>query len=1036
VSEISALIDVLGRWWADPTLTGLRRLPARATTTAYPDDGAARRGGSPWTLDLCGDWSFHLVGRPEEAPPGWAVPEPDPGWPAVEVPGCWTRQHVGDQPRYTNVVMPFGGDPPEVPSRNPTGLYRRPFDLPPHWSGRRTIVHVAGAESAAALWCNGRFAGLMTDSRLPTEIDLTPLVHEGRNLLAVMVVRWSAGTWVEDQDHWMHGGIHRGVHLRSAEATSLADVSVRALLGTDLASGSLEVTARVAGDGAGWRVDASLETLGGRRVWSSGAMVAVPVFDASSHLDAMASAYRYPGPAARLEAEVGKIRPWSPEDPHRYRLLVRLRDRRGAVSEVVPLLVGFRRVEISGAELLLNGVAVPIAGVNRHDHHPERGKALTADELREEVAAIKRAGMNAIRTAHYPPDAALLDACDELGLWVLCEANLESHARWSELAHDPGYQRAFVERVQRMVLTHRNHPSIIAWSLGNESGEGPAHHAAAAWARSADPTRFVHYEGGVRTRWREDPASVGASPTTDVVCPMYPAVGDLERWATASDRDAPLIMCEYSHAMGNSNGGLADYWALIEHHHGLQGGFIWDWRDQGLAATDAEGRFFWAVGGAFGDEPNDAAFCCNGLVGPDGTPHPAVEEHRWLTRPVTVERAGTRLVVRNRRSFADLGDLRARAAVEVDGVELSAWELSLPPVPPGETVAQELDLPPLPAGREGHLTVTWSLRRSTGWARAGHVVAWDQLPLVLDEPAEPLPRPSAPPAAAVTALADGADSGPTAVRFDPRSGLLVELRHHGRQLVVEGPRLALWRAPTDNDGVSLGPLAGVAGVRPGWLVLGLDALAHEPLGFEIGSQAGAVRATSEHRWRGRDGFAVEHRQVVEVDPSGAVRFEEDVRIPTGVTDLPRVGVRFALVPELEQLRWYGPGPWETYPDRRNAPVGRWEQSVTDQYVAYVTPQHHGSHVEARWAELVDGHGSGLRLDLDGLTFDASHYPVGRLTAATTLAELRPVPEIHVHVDAKLRGVGTAACGPDTTEVVGGGRHRFTWAIRPLPLSQT
>jgi beta-galactosidase len=1031
-------IDGLGRWWADPELTGLRRLPATATTTAHPDDGGARLGGAgPWTLDLGGDWPFLLVDRPEDAPAGWNDPDPshDRLWSPIEVPGCWTMQGTGDPPRYTNVVMPFAGDPPSVPDRNPTGLYRRRFELPPGWEGRRTILRLAGIESAAAVWCNGHLMGVVTDSRLPSELDLTPAVLSGENLLAVMVVRWSAGTWVEDQDHWIHAGIHRSVHLRSAATTSLDDVRVDATLAPDLATGSLEVRASVTGPAAGWTVAATLEALDGEPIWSGQAPV--PGFDASSHLAAMADAYQFDGPTAVLSATVDTVRPWSTEDPARYRVLVRLHDPAGTVQEVVAVVTGFRRVEIRGAELLLNGAPVPIAGVNRHDHHPERGKVLTAAEQRDEVAAIKRAGMNAIRTAHYPPDTALLDACDELGLWVLCEANLESHARLAQLVHDRRYEPVFVERVRRMVLTHRNHPSIIGWSLGNEAGEGPAHHAAAAWVRATDPTRFVHYEGGVRSAWRRDPATAGRSATTDVLCPMYPSLGDLERWAGRTENDAPLIMCEYSHAMGNSNGGLDRYWELIERRHGLQGGFVWDWRDQGLAASDDAGRPFWAVGGAYGDEPNDAAFCCNGLVGPDGAPHPAVEEHRWLTRPVTVELAGTgsgtvRLAIHNRRWFTDLADLIATATVEVDGVDVATWPLAPPPVGPRDRVDHELELPPIPPGQEGHLTINWSLAAATGWAPSHHLVAWDQFPLDVEPPRRPRPAPST--RAPVEALPGGARCGPLTARFDESSGLLADLRLDDRPLLAEGPRLSLWRAPTDNDGVSIGPGAGVAGVRPRWLALGLDALVHEPAGLELTADGGAVTVTGSHRWHGNAGFVAVHRQRVRIDPTGVIAFDEEVDLPAEITDIPRVGVGLALTAGLERLRWYGPGPWETYPDRWRAPVGRWEGSVAEQLVAYVTPQHHGSHRATRWVELTGEDGRGIRVVLDGLTFDASHYPVEHLTAATTLAELEPVPEIHLHLDARIRGVGTAACGPDTTELVGGGHHRFSWTMEPIGIS--
>lgn len=1005
-SEIGLLVDVLGRWWEDPHQAGLRRLTASASV---PLDAE-----SDHVHDLAGDWDFLLTDSPLAAPSGWTVDARSPGWTSVAVPGCWTRQDVGDHPHYTNIVMPWGGDPPSVPEHNPTGLYRTTFTRPRGWAKRRTILHVGGAESTAAVWCNGEFVGLMTDSRLPSEFDLTRHVSAGRNTLALMVIRWSAATWIEDQDHWFHAGLHRRIFLRSVAPTSLADVRVTAQLNDDL-SGALDIAARVDGPGAGWRLDTRLETLGGRGVKASTASAPLSQFDDSGHFEAMIDAYRHPGPLAHTSVIIHDVRSWSDESPHRYRAIVRLVDADGVVHDERRIVTGFRRVEVRGAELLLNGAPVLIAGVNRHDHHHVTGKMLTDQELRDDVLNIKRCGFNAVRTSHYPPDPVVLDTCDEIGLWVVCEANVESHARWEEVVHDARFETAFVERVQRTVATHWNHPSIIGWSLGNEAGDGPAHHAAAAWVRATDSSRFVQYEGGVMRRYRDRTGFVAdwQSGATDIECPMYPEVAQLERWATEAEPDKPLIMCEYSHAMGNSNGNLADYWAAIERNQGLQGGFIWDWRDQGLIAVDDDGREFFAYGGGFGDEPNDAAFCCNGMVGPDGTPHPAVEEHRWLTRPVRCRLVGPasdpQLEVGNRRSFTDLADLVGRVRVEVDGRQVDSWRVSPIDVGPGASALVDLDLAALD-GREAFVTVTWSQRRATAWAASGHVVAWDQIavPTTGTRPTPTIPRTSV-----------------VAPTFDA-SGLLSGITIDGEQIMSSPPTLSIWRPPTDNDGVLVGPGARLAGATRRWLAWGLDRLERGDVSIVDDGEV----VTIEHTWMSSANLTFAHVQRIHVGV-GAIRFDEEVIVPDDVDDLPRVGVSFHVPAAFETVRWYGPGPWETATDRRAAPVGVWESTVSDQFVPYVTPQHHGSHVDTRWLELTDGSGRGLRLDLDGLTFDVSHHTVEHLTEANTVNELRPTPETHVHIDAALRGVGTAACGPDTTEIVSGGTFRFGWTVRSV-----
>lgn len=995
--EFAELVAVLGRWWEDPALTGLRRLPASTRAGRVPS------ADDLYTRDLGGTWSFRLLDRPTAAPPGWTTADPR-GWDRIAVPGCWTTQGFGDLPQYTNVVMPFAGDPPHVPADNPTGLYRTTFRRPAGWARRRTILHMGGAESCCAVWCNGAFVGVATDSRLPSEFELTEHVRAGANDLAVMVIRWSAHTWMEDQDHWHHAGLERRVYLRSVPPVALADVRLTAGL-DDAASGTVDVAAivdwgqRLADPPAGYRVRA--------RVGRVSATAPVSVLDVTSHVTAHLDAYRHPGPRANLALRVPSVRPWSHEDPHRYRVTVELLDPTGEVVDEYESKVGFRSVEIRGAELLLNGVPLLIAGVNRHDHHPVTGKTLTDAELRDDVLNIKRCGFNAVRTSHYPPDPVVLDTCDEVGLWVVLEADVETHARIRELSHDRRYEHQYLERVRRAVQTHWNHPAIVGWSLGNEAGYGPAHAAAAAWVRATDPSRFVQYEGAVMDRWRgsafvhEWPAASGAG-ATDVECPMYAPVERLVEWATrAGDPDKPLILCEYSHAMGNSNGGLADYWAAFEQHHGLQGGFIWDWKDQAWALTDPDGRPYWGYGGVFGDEPNDSVFCNNGIVNANGVPRPAVEEHRWLTRPIGTAVVGRTLHVTNRRAFTGTADLVGTVTIEVEGVECHRETLAPLDIAAGETARVKLQKGrPIPGG-ERVTTVTWAQRNANAWAPRGHVVAWDQ-------------------AVSGTRRATSA----TAAVERPRS-LHATLANIGLQTQ---PQLALWRAPLDNDGIQAGPFAGLSDPLRRWHEWGLDRLtASAP---EVRERGGAwVIATT---WTTAGGPAVEHVQRVTSRPDGCVHFSEDVRIPAELSDLPRVGVWFALPARYDRLRWYGRGPWETMPDRAHAPLGVWSATVAAQLVDYPWPQHHGSHVDTRWFELIDGRGRGVRVDLDGLTFDASPYSVAQLTEARTLAELRPSDRVYVHIDAALRGAGTGACGPDTTAVVQPGRYRFSYTLQPLP----
>ena len=682
-------------WWCRPELTELHRLPSRAPLPTADE----------WHHDLDGSWDFLLVDRPAAAPKGWAEPAADiRGWRSIEVPGCWTMQDTGDIPRYTNIVMPWPAEPPAVPDANPTGLYRRSFTLPSEWKRRRTILHLGGFESAAAVLCNGAFVGLGKDSRLGSEFDLTPHLLVGANTIAVQVVRWSDGSWLEDQDHWWHAGLHRSVFLRSAPHTALDDIAVVADYDPSTGAGLLRVSAHVGFGGEpepGWTTAVRLRMERGKRCHRGilESTVATPgIGDPSTLVD---MAYGHERNQSTTELELDRVDPWSAESPTRYRLEVSLCDPTGTIVDETQLWVGFRRVEVRDRSLLINGAPVMICGVNRHDHHPDTGKTMTAEEIRAELVTMKRHNINAVRTAHYPNDPALLDLCDELGLYVIDEANAESHARLASLCHDERFHMAFLTRVQRMVLRDRNHPSIIGWSLGNESGHGAAHDAGAAWIRSIDPTRFVHYEGAIMWRFSQAHSrlpreAMFQSPSTlerlatDVVCPMYSSIDDIVDWAAWADEtggdDRPLILCEYSHAMGNSNGSLHDYWEAFENHAALQGGFIWDWRDQGLRATATNGKEYWAYGGHRGGNAADANFCINGLVGPDGEPHPALAELAWCNRPVRVTDApGRKVRIHNHRWFTTLDDLRCRWEVIVDGALVEKGTLDLPRIEPGDS---------------------------------------------------------------------------------------------------------------------------------------------------------------------------------------------------------------------------------------------------------------------------------------------------------------------------------------------------------------
>lgn len=1004
-----------------PEILEINRLPARPPLEPYPSADEARIGdGSPWRQSLDGEWRFRLVDSPSAAPARWMAPaSSDERWRAISVPGCWTRQDTGDLPHYTNIVMPWPDtEAPYSPPENPTGLHRTTFRVPRAWKGRDVVLHLGGFESVAVVWCNGEFVGMGKDSRLPSEFDLTPHLTTGDNLLAVMVIRWSDATWIEDQDHWWHAGLHRSVHLEARARTRLDDLRIDADYDFRRDTGSLRVTGRLNGPAAGHAVRVTLETLGGRRLRSATAVVGDRA--RGSMFAEVLAAEDFYGHLASVEFPDIDIDPWTAETPTLYRVVTELVDAAGVVIEAYTTRAGFRRIELIDRRLKVNDVAIKVLGVNRHDHHPVTGKTVTVDEMRDELVLMKQHNLNAVRTAHYPNDHRLLDLCDELGLYVIDEANVECHGREKALAHDPRYEAAIMSRITRLVVRDRSHPCIIGWSLGNESGHAPVHDAAVSWIHRVDPGRFVHHEGAERWRnaspaksWRRPPTESERS-SNDVLTAMYAPIQTLVEWARWAEKtgkdDRPLLICEYSHAMGNSNGSLDRYLDAFWSEPAIAGGFVWDWRDQGLAEHDANGRFYWAYGGHFGDEPNDANFCINGLVGPDLTPHPVMRELAWGCRPVTAEHVGGRRVrVTNRRFFAGIDDLQLRWRVDVDGAKVEQGTKNIE-LSAGESTTVTLPLPRrLPHG-EAHVLVEFVQRGASAWAPRGHVVSWQQFSL-------------------------GGQTAPSTIRrriveVDTSGAGVAGVRIGGETVVVGDIVPWLWRAPTDNDGVQQGWMSEVKGRRLAWRRWGLDEIELVTDSVSRRNRGDAEIISVDRRIVGADEEA-RHRTRITIEDDVA-RFDEHVDLPSRWRDMPRIGVRFEVPAALDRVEWFGLGPHETYPDRRSsATIGRWKSTVDEQYHPYVVPQEHAAHVDTRWLTLTGDGGRGLRVEgARPLVMTARSHHDAALTAAATLADLERAVTTEVHVDAAVRGLGTDACGPDTLPEyrIGAGTHRWTWYL--------
>ncbi|KOU78008.1 beta-galactosidase [Streptomyces sp. MMG1533] len=966
------------RPWEAPEVTSWGRLPMNATD---------RRAGA---LGLDGDWRFQLLAAPD-------APVTDV-WSSSYVPGVWTMQDTDDLPQYTNVRMPYAAFPPLSPADNPTGVYERTVDVPAQWAGRRIVLQVGAAESVLLVHVDGRPVGISKDSHLAAEFDLTGAVRAGeRAVVRLTVVKWSDASHIEDQDQWWHGGITRSVLLYATDPLHLADVTVRAGR-----YGDLRVDCRVRDAGGalpeGWYVSGELD----------GQLLTQDTeFDRANADDDRVSDFLG---EARLLTTVPDVRAWNAETPELYDLTVRLHRADGTVADASRHRIGFRDVEIVGRDLLVNGERVFVRGVNRHDFHPLTGRTVSYDDLRADLVLLKRFGFNAIRTSHYPGDPALYDLADELGFYVVDEADIESHDHAHEIADDPRYLNAFVDRVSRMVLRDKNHPSVLIWSLGNESDYGANHDAAAGWVRRHDPTRPIQYEGAAKLGWADPELA------SDIACPMYAPLEDCVAHALSGEQTKPLIQCEYSHAMGNSNGTLADHWAAIESTPGLQGGFIWEFWDHGILQRVNDGRpvgrggaglydngvaapgHRWAYGGDFGERIHDGAFIADGVVFPDRTPKPVMYEHREIAAPVRLEcfrHEG--IVIGNHQHFRSLDWLSAEWRLALaDGGTLTA-PAELPDLRPGETAAVPLPFELPRDGGEAWLTLRVTTADDEPWAPRGTVVCLPQVRLRAAEP-----KRSAPVVQNRSVEVDG-------------EGLLLH------PLLASAPVLSLWRAPTDND-----ELGGMA-LR--WRAWGLDTLVRKVV--DVRRAAGQVTVHTEYA---AEPGVVRHVQVF-APVEGGIRVEERAELPDGLADVARVGSVFETVPDLDLMEWYGQGPWESYPDRGfGAPVGHHSVPVDELFTPYLRPQESGGRYGVRQFTLSAPDATGLSVVLDEpRQVSVTRYRAEDLTAATHHDELVPRAGCVVHLDAAHRGLGTASCGPDTSPsyLVPPGVHRWSWTLRTL-----
>ena len=1010
------------RDWENHGVTQWNRLSAHAPLHSWRHESSALNDEeSVSRRSLNGAWRFNYFPAPEQVPEAW-VTEDCADAVAMPVPSNWQMQGF-DTPIYTNVTYPIPVTPPFVPQENPTGCYSLTFEVDDAWlHGGQTRIIFDGVNSAFHLWCNGQWIGYSQDSRLPAEFDLSAALRAGENRLAVMVLRWCDGSYLEDQDMWRMSGIFRDVTLLHKPETQIADYHVLTDLNAELDRAVLKVA--VALTGARYAECDVTITL-----WRNGERCA-----SATQRPGSAIVDERGGWAERLTVAIPVEHPalWSAETPELYRLTIALLNPQGEVVEVEACDVGFRRVDVSNGLLKLNGKPLLIRGVNRHEHHPENGQVMDEATMRRDIEIMKQHNFNAVRCSHYPNHPMWYRLCDRYGLYVVDEANIETHGMvpMSRLADDPRWLPAMSERVTRMVQRDRNHPSIIIWSLGNESGHGANHDALYRWLKTTDPTRPVQYEGG------------GANTAaTDIVCPMYarvdrdqpfPAVPkwSIKKWIGMPDETRPLILCEYAHAMGNSFGGFAKYWEAFRSHPRLQGGFVWDWVDQALTKRDEKGNAFWAYGGDFGDKPNDRQFCLNGLVFPDRSPHPALYEAQRAQQFFTFTLASTAPLVIEVQSgylFRHTDNEVLSWTIARDGEVLAAGEVTLAMVPEG-TQRLELDLPAPKAGPgEVWLNVEVRQPRATPWSPAGHRCAWEQWPLPVPLFIAPTVSAGEPPVLTQHDLMLEITHQQQRWQFDCTSGNLTQWWRDGVELLISPVTDSFSRAPLDNDiGVSEATKIDPNAWVERWKAAGMYDLTSRVLSCDAEQHAREVVVNTLHVWEYHGKALFLSRKTWRVDEQGVLHGDIQVDMASDIPEPARIGLSVHLAEAPENVHWLGLGPHENYPDRKlAAQQGRWTLPLEAMHTPYIFPTENGLRCDTR--ELV----AGTHLLNGRFHFSISRYSQQQLRETTHHHLLREEPGCWLNLDAFHMGVGgddswSPSVSPEFLLQTRQLRYRFSW----------
>lgn len=979
--------------WENHQIDGINRMPARAHFLTFPTREKALLNDNKYThafKNLNGVWKFMFLDAPEYSPEGFFASEYDTStMDDITVPGNWQLQGYGKM-HYSDLWYNFPINPPFVPTENPTGIYKRTFFIEESFRGKQIILRFCGVDSAYHLWVNGQEAGYSKAARNESEFDITDMVKVGQeNDVTVRVYQWSDGTYLEDQDMWWESGIFRDVELLGVPKDGIRDFKVTADLDETYTNGLLHV-------------ETALRT-------EENVQVTFELMDAQGNTVLTETAAACGGKAC-MEAVVENAEHWSAEIPYLYKLLMTV-EKDGQVIEVIPQNVGFRNIRMNGDTFLVNGVAIIFKGMNRHDYNPRNGRVVAKEEIEKDIILMKQFNVNAIRTCHYPDSYYLYDLCDEYGMYLIDETDLECHGfeltgdyKW--ITDDPTWETAYVSRMTRMIERDKNHPSIIMWSLGNESAFGCNFRRMTEVAHEMDSSRLVHYEGDFDVE------------SADVYSTMYTWLENPDKPFLMKDiiekSEKPHILCEYCHAMGNGPGNLKEYQDLFYAHDKLQGGFIWEWFDHGIESYTEDGEKYYRYGGDFGDDPSNKDFCIDGMLMPDRTPSPGLYEYKKVVEPVTtsavnLEQGIIHLI--SRYDFADLDQFRLVYSIIEDDVMIQGGSMELPSIPARseKEVKIPYDFASIKAkpGAEYYLNLSYQLKEHTAYAPAGHELATAQFKLpVYKEGIEVVPEGMLRVTKEHTVLhAEGANFH---VDFDLVRGNITSIVRDGMEVMSKGPRLTLWRAPISNDMEIIDQMKKVHFLHLEHEVV-TEVQYQEENNF-LRVQVDTINSTTNSAWH----FKTRYSYVV--CPTGDVLIQVE-GTPSGRTDLapdmfPRIGVTMHLDQSMDQVRYFGMGPGENYADSREAAMmGVYENTVDGLFTNYVVPQANGNHMDCKWVSLTNDRGMGLVASTeDSFNFSASRFEEKDLDDAKHTCDLKKRDYVVFNIDYKQNALGTYACG--------------------------